>query len=137
LLLAAEKNSLGAIQRNKASFKNYERLTEVYCLLADISKQQEKIGWLNKAYDNTLFTVEHLYPACARIRIELAKISELLGKTDIAINQYKTAIDIENEYRAQFREMYPEREEIVSRLGDKKYRFAQNRLEHLANQSTP
>jgi hypothetical protein len=137
LLLSAEKKSLEAIQRNKSSFKNYERLTEIYCLLADISKQQEKTDWLNKAYDNTLLTVEHLYPGCARLRIELAKISEFLGKNDIAINQYKAAIDIEDEYRAQFREMYPEREEIVSRLGEKKYQFAKNRLKDLAKQSMP
>jgi hypothetical protein len=40
LLLQAEKESLGAIERNKAAFKNYERLTEVYTLLAEISKNQ-------------------------------------------------------------------------------------------------
>jgi hypothetical protein len=137
LLIEAEKQSLGAIQRNKASFKNYEYLTEVYYLLADISKGQEKISWLNKAYDNTLFTTEHLYPGCARIRIELAKISEHLGKIDIAIEQYKKAIEIEDQYRAQFRKMYPERNEIVSRLGEKKYEFAKYRLEHLENQQTP
>ncbi len=137
LLLAAEKQSLGAINRNNASFKNYERLTEIYTLLADISKQQEKTDWLNKAFDNTWFTVEHLYPGCARIRIELAKISELLGKTDIAISQYEKAIEIEDEYRAQFREMYPKREEIVSRVGDKKYHFAKQRLIHLRGQSSP
>ncbi len=137
LLLQAEKQSLGAIQRNRAAFKNYERLTEVYTLLADISKQPEKTDWLNKAFDNTLFTVEHLYPGCARLRIELAKISELLGKTDIAISEYKKAIDIEKQYRAQFREMYPEREEVVSRLGGQKYLFAQERIKHLTSQSTP
>lgn len=134
LLLQAEKKSLGAIERNSAAFKNYERLTEVYTLLADISKQQEKTDWLNKAFDNTSFTVEHLYPGCARLRIELAKISELLGKTDIAISQYEKAIEIEDEYRAQFREMYPKREEIVSRLGDKKYLFAKQRIKYLRSQ---
>jgi tetratricopeptide (TPR) repeat protein len=137
LLLQAEKQSLGAIKRNKASFKNYERLTEAYTLLADISKNQEKIDWLNKAYDNTLFTIEHLYPGCARLRIELAKISELSGKTDIAIGQYERAIDIEDKYRAQFREMYPNREEVVSRLGAKKYLFAKQRLKYLREQTNP
>ncbi|MCP4610826.1 MAG: O-antigen ligase family protein [Planctomycetes bacterium] len=137
LLLAAEKKSLGAIERNRASFKNYERLTEVYTLLADISKQQEKIDWLNKAYENTLFTVENLYPGCARLRIELAKVSDLLGKTDTAISQYEKAIEIEDEYRAQFREMYPKREEIVSRLGDKKYLFAKQRIKDLRSQPAP
>jgi len=137
LLLQAEKQMLGAIEANKASFKNYERLTEIYSLLADISNDQEKIYWLNKAYDNALFTVEQLYPGCARLRIELAKISELLGKTDTAIVQYEKAIDIENKYREQFRKMYPKREEIVSRLGWKKYLFAQERLKHLKDQSNP
>jgi len=137
LLVAAEKQSLGAIERNSAAFKNYERLTEVYTLLADISKEQEKTDWLNKAFDNTSFTVEHLYPGCARLRIELAKISDLLGKTDIAISQYEKAIEIEDEYRAQFREMYPKREEIVSRLGDKKYQFAKQRLTYLTSQPAP
>lgn len=137
LLLQAEKQSLGAIEANRAAFKNYERLTEVYTLLADISKQPEKTDWLNKAYDNTFFTVEHLYPGCARLRIELAKICELLGKTDIAISEYKKAIDIEKQYRAQFREMYPEREEVVSRLGGQKYLFAQERIKHLTSESIP
>ncbi|MHC4103861.1 MAG: O-antigen ligase family protein [Planctomycetota bacterium] len=137
LLLQAEKQSMRAIQRNKAAFKNYERLTEVYTLLADISKEQEKTDWLKKAYDNTSFTVEHLYPGCARLRVELAKISELSGKTDIAISQYEKAIEIEDEYRAQFREMYPKREEVVSRLGDKKYLFAKQRLKYLTEQSNP
>jgi hypothetical protein len=137
LLLAAEKKSRVAIHRNSAAFKNYERLTEIYILLADISKQQEKTDWLNKAFDNTLFTVEHLYPGSALLRIELAKISELSGKTDIAISQYEKAIEIEDEYRAQFREMYPKREEIVSRLGDKKYLFAKQRIKHLTSQPVP
>jgi O-antigen ligase len=137
LLLAAEKQSLGAIEANSAAFKNYERLTEVYTLLADISKGQEKTDWLNKAFDNTLFTVEHLYPGCARLRIELAKISDLLGQADIAISQYEKAIEIEDEYRAQFREMYPTREEIVSRLGDKKYLFAKQRIKYLTSQPAP
>jgi O-antigen ligase len=137
LLLQAEKQALGAIEANRAAFKNYERLTEVYSLLADISKDQEKTDWLNKAYDNTLFTVENLYPGCARLRIELGKISDLLGKTNIAINQYEKAIVIEDGYRAQFRTMYPEREEIVSRLGEEKYLFAKQRIKELRSQPAP
>ncbi|MHC4245000.1 MAG: hypothetical protein ACYSU4_21530, partial [Planctomycetota bacterium] len=69
--------------------------------------------------------------------IELAKISDLLGQADIAISQYEKAIEIEDEYRAQFREMYPTREEIVSRLGDKKYLFAKQRIKYLTSQPAP
>jgi tetratricopeptide (TPR) repeat protein len=137
LLLQSEKCLQAAIRRNDAAFKNFERLTEVYVLLAEISTQEEKNDWLKKAFDKASFAVEHRYPGCARLRIELAKIAELLGKTDIAIKQYEEAIDIEDEYRAQFQEMYPEREKIVSRLGEEKYQFAKQQLKFLTGQSIP
>ncbi|GAH17552.1 unnamed protein product, partial [marine sediment metagenome] len=127
LLLQAEKCLRAAIERNSAAFKNYERLTEVYLLLAEISTQQEKIDWLNEAFEIASLAVEH-YPGCARLRVELAKIAERLGKTGIAASQYEQAIDIEDSYRDQFRQMYPEREKIVSRVGEEKYQFAKQRL---------
>ncbi|HCO94940.1 MAG TPA: hypothetical protein DIU00_13480, partial [Phycisphaerales bacterium] len=61
-----------------------------------------------------------------------AQIAEQLGSTDIAIEQYKKAIDIEDEYRDQFRQIYPERDDIVSRLGNEKYLFAIKRLKELS-----
>jgi len=137
LLVQAEKCLRAAIERNSAAFKNYERLTEAYLLLAEVSTQQGKIDWLKKAFDNASFTVEYRYPGCARLRIELAKIAERLGRNDTATSQYEKAIDIENKYRDQFREMYPEREKIVSRLGEEKYQFAKQRLKFLTGQSTP
>ncbi len=137
LLLQSEKCLRSAIERNSAAFKNYERLTEVYLLLSEVSAQPEKFDWLQKAFDNASFTVEHRYPGCARLRIELAKIAELLDKTDVAIKQYKEAIDIEDKYRDQFRKMYPERKEIVSRLGEEKYQFVKQQLKFLKNQPTP
>ena len=60
-----------------------------------------------------------------------------MGNAEIAIEQYGKAIEIEDEYRVQFRVMYPTREEIVSRLGDKKYLFAKQRIKHLRNQPAP
>jgi len=130
LLVQAEKCLRAAIERNSAAFKNYERLTEAYLLLAEVSTQQEKIDWLNEAFKTASLAVEH-YPGCARLRIELAKIAERLDQNDIASSQYEKAIDIEDSYRAQFREMYPEREEIVSRLGEEKYQFAKQRLKFM------
>ncbi len=136
LLLQAEKCLRVAIERNSTAFKNYERLTEVYLLLAEISTQQEKIDWLNEAFEIASLAVEH-YPGCARLRVELAKVAERLGKTGIAASQYEQAIDIEDSYRDQFRQMYPEREKIVSRVGEEKYQFAKQRLKFLTGQSTP
>jgi tetratricopeptide (TPR) repeat protein len=137
LLLQSEKCLRAAIWRNSAAFKNYERLTEVYLLLSEVSTHPEKSDWLQKAFENASSTVEYRYPGCARLRIELAKIAELLVKTDVAIKQYKEAINIEDKYRDQFREMYPEREKIVSRLGEEKYQFAKQQLKFLTRQSIP
>ncbi|GAG79582.1 unnamed protein product, partial [marine sediment metagenome] len=108
LLKQAEECFLAAIERNRADFKNFKRLAEVYNLLAETSIQQEKTAWLNKAFESASDGVER-YPGSARLRIELAKIAEQLGKTDIAIKHYEEAIDIEDKYRQQFQLMYPGR----------------------------
>ena len=130
LLLKARKCLQTAIERNNVAFKNFERLTEVYCSLAEISTQQEKIDWLNKAFDTASLAVGH-YPGCGRLHFKLAKIAEQLKKTNIAIEQYKKTIEIEDKYRGQFKIMYPE-EKIVSRLGEEKYEFAVKRVRELS-----
>jgi tetratricopeptide (TPR) repeat protein len=137
LLAGAEVSLLKAISRDSADFKNFERLTEVYTLLAETSTGQEKTNYLNKSFDNALLAAEELYPGSGRLRIELAKIAEQLGKTDVAIKQYNEAIRIENKYRRQFKIMYPERQEIFSRLGEEEYKSAKQRLKHLSEQPTP
>ncbi|KKK59865.1 hypothetical protein LCGC14_3030080, partial [marine sediment metagenome] len=134
LLLDSEKSLLAAIERNGADFKNFERLTKVYNLLAEIPMPQ-RADYLKKASDSAWRAVER-YPGCARLRIELARIAEKLGKTDHAIEQYKKAIDIEDSYRRQFRIMYPGRE-IFSRLGKEKYQTAKQRIKSLCQQAAP
>ena len=61
------------------------------------------------------------YPGCGRLHLEQAQIAEQFGQTSMAIEQYQIAIDIENQYRAKFRQMYPERDKIVSRLDEEQY----------------
>ena len=136
LLLKAEESIKVAIERNDAEYKNFERLTDVYCDLAKISKQQEKTNWLNKALATSSLTIDR-YPGCGRLHLQQAQIAEQLGQTNLAIEQYKKAIDIEDQYRAQFRRMYPEREKVVSRLGDEQYNFAKQKLQILSSQKTP
>ena len=133
LLLRAEKSLLAAIKRNRTDFKNFKRLTEVYNLLAETSTQQTKTDWLNRAFDSARCAVER-YPGSARLRIELAKIAEQLGKTDIAVEHYKKAVEIEDSYRRQFRQMYPQRQ-ICSRLGEEKYNLAIERVKELSKES--
>ncbi len=135
LIRQAESCLQAAIKRNSADFKNFERLTDIYVAfgdLAEISKPEEKNDWLNKALDSAQQAVE-LYPGCERLHFELAKIAEQLGKTDLAHQEYKKAIEIEDSFRRQFKMMYPSRE-IVSRLGEEKYQFATERMKGLKKQ---
>jgi hypothetical protein len=134
LLKKAEACFFAAIARDNADFKNYEKLSEVYTLLAKNSPKQEKIDWLNYAIDNLWSAVER-YPTSDRLRFELAEIAEQLDKTDIAVAQYEKAVEIEDAYRNQFRIMYPGRE-IFSRLGEEKYKNAKQRIKYLTGQST-
>ena len=130
LLDSAKDSLLEAIDRDNADFKNFEQLTEVYTHLAEISTGQEKTDYLNKAFDNAQCAAQR-YPGCARLRLELAQIAEQLGKTDTAIEQYKKTIEIERSFRRQFRQMYPE-EEVLSRLGEERYQFAEQKIKQLS-----
>jgi len=132
LLLQAEKCLQTAIRRNDADFKNFERLAEVYNLLAETSKPGEKTDWLKKAFDSAM-AATYFYPGCERLHFELAKTAEELGKTDLAHQEYKQAIEIEDSFRSQFKMIYPNRE-IVSRLGEDKYQFATERIKTLKKQ---
>ncbi len=130
LLISAEKCLKTAIERNMADFKNYERLTEVYLLLSEQSAGQGKTEWLNKAFSAASDAVV-LYPGCDRLHFNLAQIADKLDKTNIALKEYEKTVEIEEQYRNQFRQMFPE-EKIVSRLGEDKYQIALLRIKELS-----
>jgi O-antigen ligase len=134
LLERAAERFLDAAERNPADFKNFERLTDTYNLLAD-SSTLRKDYWLNKAFDAAGIAVKR-YPGCARLRFELAKIAEKLGKTNVALDEFKKAVEIEDSFRRQFRQMYPGRR-TFSRIGEEKYMNAKKRIEKLSPQPTP
>jgi hypothetical protein len=135
LLVGAEASLLGAISRDIADFKNFEKLTVVYDNFAKLTPHK-KDYWLEKAYNSAKEAVER-YPGSGRLRIELAKIAEQLGKTNIAVNHYEEAVSIEDKYRRQFQQIYPKRGEIFSRLGEEEYKNARQRIKHLSEQLTP
>ncbi len=135
LLLAADRLQ-AAIERNNAAFRNFERLTDVYALLSETVTGQERVDWLSKALHAASESIDR-YPGCGRLHFKLAQIAEQAGKTGIAIEHYGRAVEIEDAYRRQFRRMYPEREEIVSRLGEETYTDAQQRLKLLGNNPSP
>ena len=134
LLLRAEACLQDAIGRNDAAFKNFERLTDVYRQLAESSIELEKADWLDKAFNAASAAVER-YPGCGRLHFKQAQIADHMGNAEIAIEQYKKAIEIEDEYRDQFRQMYPEREDVVSRLDKNRYYYSKERVEELSKKS--
>jgi len=131
----AEQSLREATRRDRNDYKNYDRLTEVYELLAEASPENEKQNLLEKAFDSAAKSVE-LYPGLGRLRLKLAEIAEKLGKPQLALEAYRKAVDIEDAYRRQFEVMYPGRE-VFSRLGEENYRYAKERIEALSVQGTP
>jgi tetratricopeptide (TPR) repeat protein len=129
MLKQAAQYFAGAVQRDKADFKNFEKLMIVYELLAKASPPEEALDWTQKAYDSGISAIKR-YPGRGKLELELGKIAERLGKNRTAAAHYKKAIQIEDSYRRQFRLMYPERE-MFSRLGHKKYQFAKERIAQL------
>lgn len=110
-----------AIARAPAAYKDYEKLAIV---ASQSGRFQEAYEWYLKAIER--------YPGCERLWFEMGRLAERLGKPQDARTHYARAVDIENAYREQFRRMYPSRSQVVSRLGEKEYRFAQERIAQLA-----
>jgi O-Antigen ligase len=124
----AEQALFTAAQRNPQDYKNFDALAEMYSLYARLQPEQNE-AMLNKALDSASVAVS-LYPGDADLRLRLAQIAEDLGRTDFALQNYKTAVQIENGFREQFKIMYPDRK-AVSRLDEDKYFFATQRINDL------
>lgn len=106
-----------ALERSPADYKNYEKLAVVY---RQAGKHQEAYDWYLKA--------ARRYPGNERLWFESGQLAERMGQPQVALGHYRKAVEIEDRYRAQFRMMYPERKSVVSRLGEKEYRLAQERI---------
>ena len=124
----AEQALFTAAQRNPQDYKNFDALAEVYSLYARLQSGQND-SWLNKALDSASIAVS-LYPGDADLRLRLAQIAEDLGQTDLALQNYKIAVQIEDGFREQFKLMYPGRK-ALSRLDEDKYFFATQRINDL------
>ncbi len=136
LLMDAKSNTLSAAFRNPAGFKPYRLLTEInmelYRLSTDSSDMNFRIH-LKNAWDSQIKALKR-YPGSAKMHLNLAKIAEDLLRPADAVRHYQLAVDIEDEYRKQFKKMYPERK-LVSRLGNGNYKYAKSRIENLKDSS--
>lgn len=120
-----------AIDRDKADYRNYQKLSTIYTLLAESSAGEKKTAWLDMAFSEMSLAVEH-YPGSETLHLELAKIAEQLGKNKFAAEHYQTAIDIEDNYRSFFKREYPGTEPF-DRLGKDNYKFAKEHLKKFSH----
>jgi len=118
-----------AIQRDRENYKNYEKLGRTYNLLAGKLPAKQRGVWFQEDFESMSEAVKR-FPGCGRLRFELAKIAEQLDRKKIAVYHYKKAVEIEDSYRIQFRQMYGSRK-LFSRLGEGKYQFAKKRVVEL------
>jgi tetratricopeptide (TPR) repeat protein/O-antigen ligase len=113
-----------AIARSPADYKNYEKLA----LTCDrLGRPQEAYNWYLKA--------ARLYPGNERLWFELGRLAERMDRLEAALGHYRQAVEIEDGFREQFRRMYPGRKQVVSRLGERQYRLAQERIAALTPDS--
>lgn len=119
-----------AQQRNPVSFKSWRLESDIYLLLAERTKDDEQIDFLQKAYD-ALLEARDRYPGSDKIHYGLGMVAEELGYWEKALSHFRTAVDIEQLYQAQFKVMYPDREPVVSRLGNTAYTIAKAKIEEL------
>ncbi len=124
LLEQAVKCLRQAIEANPADYRNYEKLALAYSYWP---RSQDAHDWYLKAAE--------LYPGCERLWFKLGQTAEQLGKPDAAITYYTKAVQIEEAYQQQFRRMYPTREKVISRLGEKDLATARKRIEELSNKA--
>jgi O-antigen ligase len=110
-----------AVAVNPADYKDYEKLAQVY---VELQRWQDAYNWYLKAAE--------LYPGCERLWFRLAQSAEQLGKTNGALTYYTKAVQIEESYEQQFRRMYPQREKVISRLGDADLLAARTRIAELS-----
>lgn len=121
LLEKAAESFHTAIERDPADYKNYERAGDVATLAG---RHEEAQQWYAQAADR--------YPGSGRLQLRLARVAERIGNDDAALEHYRKAIEIEDAFRRQFRQMYPDRTPVVSRLGQENYALAKRSSEELA-----
>ncbi len=93
-----------AILRNPGAYRNHEKLADV-CTLVDPNTAVEPAQQASR-----------LYPGNARLLVKLAMLYDQLGQTDLALEAFQAALDIEDQFQNQFRIMYPD-EPVIHRLG--------------------
>ena len=118
-----------AIQRNPADFKPWRLRAKINIIRSEQTQGEVKQAALEQAFEDLQQAIAR-YPGSGKLHYQMASVAEQLGRNDIALCHYRTAVDIEDAYRAQFRIMYPDRD-IISRLGATAYTDAKAKIDQL------
>jgi len=124
----AEKAFKRALTRNPDDYRLMEALGDLFITRAemedsDIVRQEFlKTGfcWFQKAWRR--------FPGCDRLAYKLGMAAEQMNQIEEAVRWYSLAVEIEEAYRKQFEQMYPNYP-MFSRLGEKRYQYARDFLE--------
>lgn len=122
-----------AIQRSPADFKHWRLRAKINVIRSEQTEGKTKETSLQKAFDDLQQAIAR-YPGSGKLHSLLANVAEQLGRDDVALCHYQTAVDIEDAYREQFKIMYPDRETVISRLGETAYTDAKAKIEELQKQ---
>lgn len=130
----ARRFGVVAADRNPASFKSFRLLARIEGLMAEQADSDVKQKHLQNACEYLEQAIVR-YPGSGRLHYDKAVLAEQLGQSEQALAEYKRAVEIEDAYRVQFRMMYPERQTVISRLGNSNYKNAAARIEVLTESS--
>jgi tetratricopeptide (TPR) repeat protein len=111
--------------RDPFNFIYKDSLSDVYVFLSETQKEKAE-QYLQSAYQAQL-DAQMLNPGSDRIAYNLGILAEKLNQPEKAIEYFRKAVDIEDQYRVQFKEMYPGYP-LWSRLGQSRYEYAKNYL---------
>jgi O-antigen ligase len=112
-----------ARQRDPYNFIHSESLSDIYVYLSE-SQKENTASHLESAYQAAM-EAQRLYPGSDRIAYSLGILAEKMNQPQKAAEHFRRAVEIEDQYRKQFSEMYP-KYPLCSRLGQERYEYAKN-----------
>lgn len=112
-----------ALRRNPQDYRLYEALSDVFAIRAESEENPaEKTAFLEQSYAAAQEAFLR-FPGSDRLTFKLGMMAQQLHDTEHALLWYCRAAEIEEAYRRQFRQMYPDYE-LFSRLGEERYQYA-------------
>lgn len=131
----AEKAFLRALSRNPDDYRLMETLGDFYTVSAEVEKSADlKNRLLEKSYHWILQAWQH-FPGSDRLAYKLGMLTEQMNRLEEAVGWYALAIKIEEDYRKQFQQMYPNYP-LFSRLGEDRYQYAKKMIQSQTTERT-